>query len=123
VATGSSGDLATGVRFWDPSIEWDMSGVDGWLEKRVFRGQEEVMAFLQAWVDSWRDWHFDLEEVRDAGREQVFSAIHEWGIGAGSGANVDQRRYFATTLHRGRIARVRMFSDRANALKAVGLED
>jgi ketosteroid isomerase-like protein len=48
-------------------------------------------------------------------------AIHEWGTGAESGASVDQRRYFAATLRKGQIVRVRMFSERADAVEAVGL--
>ena len=121
VAVGG-GDPMAGARFYDPSIEWDMSGVTGWLEKRVYRGRE-VIPFLQAWADSWQDWHFDLDEVRDGEGEQVFAAIHEWGIGIESGASVDQRRYFAITVRGGRFVRVRMFSEPAEALEAVGLSD
>jgi ketosteroid isomerase-like protein len=121
-----SGDPAaaqnTRERFFDRSIEWDMSGVTGWTEKRVYRGQE-VGEFLGAWADSWRDWHFDVEEVRDGGQEQVFAAIHEWGIGTESGASVDQRRYFVITLRGGRMAYVQMFSERAEALEAAGLAE
>ena len=112
----------TRERFFDPSIEWDMSGVIGWTEKRVYRGPE-VGEFLGAWAGSWRDWHFDVEDVRDAGNEQVFVAIHEWGIGIESGADVDQRRYFAITLRGGRMACVRMFSEFAEALEAAGLSE
>jgi hypothetical protein len=65
-------------------------------------------------------WHFDVEEVLDADR-QVFVAIREWGIGVESDASVDQRRYFAVTVEHGRIMRVQLFSDRSDALKAVGL--
>jgi ketosteroid isomerase-like protein len=118
----SGGDPMAGASFYDPSIEWDMSGVTGWLEKRVYRGPE-VIPFLQAWAGSWQDWHFDLDEIRDGGGERVFAAIHEWGIGTGTGAHVDQRRYFALTLRRGRAVRVEMFSERAEALKAVGFEE
>ena len=118
----AGGDPMAAADFYDPSIEWDMSGVAGWVEKRVYRGRE-VMPFLQAWADSWQDWHFDVEEVRDAGGEQVFAAIHEWGIGTGTGAHVDQRRYLALTLRGGRAVRVQMFSERAEALKAVGLAE
>jgi ketosteroid isomerase-like protein len=117
----SSGDPMAGADFYDPSIEWDMSGVMGWLEKRVYRGRE-VIPFLQAWADSWEDWHFDVDEVRDGQGERVFAAIHEWGAGMETGAHVDQRRYFALTLRGGRAVRVQMFSDRTDALKAVGLE-
>ena len=117
------GDPAVARPYWDSAIEWDMEGVLGWTEKRVYRG-EEVEPFLQAWAASWGGtWHFDVDEVRDAGGDQVFAAIHEWGTGADSGARVDQRRYFAVTLREGRVARVRMFSERSDALKTLGLEE
>jgi ketosteroid isomerase-like protein len=118
----SGGDPAAGRSAWDPAIEWDMAGVTGWTEKRVYRGPE-VLTFLEEWANSWRDWHFDVEEVRDGGQEQVFAAIHEWGTGIESAASVDQRRYFAVDLSGGRIVRVRMFSDRAEALEAMGLSE
>jgi ketosteroid isomerase-like protein len=41
---------------------------------------------------------------------------------AESEAAVDQHRYFVVEVAHGRIVRVRMFSDRADALRAVGLE-
>ena|SRR5438132_7651801 len=119
----SGGDPAAGAAAWDPAIEWDMSGVTGWTEQRVYRGREVVLEFLRQWADSWRDWHFDVEEVRAAGDEQVFVAIHEWGTGVESAASVDQRRYFANDLSGGRVVRVRMFSDRAEALEALGLTE
>jgi ketosteroid isomerase-like protein len=117
------GDPVAAQRYFDEAIEWDMSGVVGWLEKDVYRGQE-VGEFLQAWADSWGGtWHYDVEQVLDAGGEELFVAIHEWGTGAESGASVDQRRYFAATLREGQIVRVRMFSERADALKAAGLAE
>jgi hypothetical protein len=96
-----------------------MNGVAGWPEKDVYRGSE-ILPFLQAWANSWRDWHFDIEEVLDAD-QQVFVAIREWGTGVESDAGVDQRRYFAVTVEHERIMRVRMFSDRTDALRTVGL--
>jgi hypothetical protein len=86
----AGGDPTAGERFYDPSLEWDMSGVIGWPEKPVYRGREEVVPFMQAWADSWQDWHYEVEDVREAGSERVFLALHEWGIGVGSGASVDQ---------------------------------
>jgi len=121
-AAVSGGDPMAGASFYDPAIEWDMSGVTGWLEKRVYRGPE-VIPFLQAWADSWQDWHVDVDDVHDGHGDRVFAAIHEWGIGAGTGVHVDQRRYFAITLRERRAVRVQMFSERAEALKAVGLEE
>jgi ketosteroid isomerase-like protein len=107
---------------YDPLAEWDMTGVVGWAEKDVYRGSE-ILPFLRAWANSWRDWRFDVEDVLAGQGQQVFVAIREWGTGVESDASVDQRRYFAVTVDRGRIMRVRMFSERADALKAVALEE
>ena len=120
---GSGGDPAAGQAAFDPTAEWDMSGVAGWAEKDVYRGTDEILPFLQGWASSWRGWHYDIDELREAGAEQVFVAIHEWATGVESNASVDQRRYFAVDVEDGRIVRVRMFSERADALKAVGLSE
>ena len=121
VAT-SGGDPDAAHAVFDPSIEWDMSGVTGWLEKPAYRGPE-VGEFLRSWADSWQDWHFDITDVRDAGTDRVFSGIHEWGIGTESDVSVDQYRYLVFTVRSGRITRVQMFSDRAQALEATGLSE
>lgn len=118
----SGGDPVAAHDAFHRSIEWDMSGVTGWAERQVYRGHD-VIEFLRTWANSWGQWHFDLEEVRDAPGDNVFAAIHEWGIGADSGASVDQRRYFAITLRGGRIVRARMFSNRVDAMKAAALEE
>jgi ketosteroid isomerase-like protein len=118
-SAASTGDPRAAQHTFDPSIEWDMSGVSGWTEQQIYRGAE-VIEFLRSWADSWREWHFELEEVRDAAGENVFVAIHERGVGAGSGVAVDQRRYLAVVVRAGRIVRARMFSDRRDALEATG---
>jgi ketosteroid isomerase-like protein len=117
---GSGGDFSALEALSDPSIEWDMSGVTGWVEQEIVRGPQEVVAFLEGWRGSWEGWHFEVEEVREVGRE-VLAGIHERAKGADTGVSVDQRRYLAFTLRDGKIVRVRMFSDRQEALEAVGL--
>jgi hypothetical protein len=51
----------------------------------------------------------------------VFAAIHESAMGPGSGASVDQRRYFVFTMSDGRAVRVQMFSEPRDARQAAGL--
>jgi ketosteroid isomerase-like protein len=119
LVASASGDPVAGQRFWDPAIEWDMSGVIGWAEKQVYRGPE-VTEFLRAWADSWQGWHFDVEDVCDGDGEAVFAGIHEWATGGTSGASVDQRRYFVFTMREGRAVRVQMFSE-SEARAAAGL--
>jgi ketosteroid isomerase-like protein len=74
----SGGDPDGGQAFFDPSIEWDMSGVPEWPEKSVYRGAE-VREFLRSWAGSWQGWRFDVTEVRDAAGDLVFAGIHEAG--------------------------------------------
>src|SRR2546423_12819131 len=120
-ATGG-GDPEGGQAVFDPSIEWDMSGVPEWPEKPICRGRE-VGEFLRSWADSWQDWHFDVTDISDAAGDRVFAGIHEWGIGAESEVSVDQRRYLIFTVRSGRITRVQMFSNRTEALEAAGLRE
>jgi ketosteroid isomerase-like protein len=119
----SDGDPLAALSSFAAHSEWDMSGVSAWPEKRVYRGLEEITAFLQAWRGAFAEWHFEVEEVRAAGEQQVYAAIHEWGTGAGSGAGVDQRRYAVLDVRAGRIARLHMFSDRSDALRTAGLQE
>jgi ketosteroid isomerase-like protein len=122
LAATSGGDPEATQVFFDPAIEWDMAGVSGWSEKRLYRGLE-VGDFLRAWADSWRDWHFEYGDLRAAGKDRVFAAIHEHGIGTESEAVVEQDRYLIFTLRGDRIVRVQMFSERPEALEAAGLSE
>jgi len=122
LVASASGDPVAGQHFWDPSIEWDMSGVIGWAEKQVYRGPE-VIEFLHAWADSWHGWHFEIEDVRDGAGQTVFAAIHESAMGPGSGVSVDQHRYFVFTMREGLAVRVQMFSESDAALEAAGLTE
>jgi ketosteroid isomerase-like protein len=119
---GSGGDFSALEALSDPSIEWDMSGVTGWVEQEIVRGPQEVVEFLEGWRRSWEGWHFEVEEVREVGRE-VLAGIHERAKGADTGVSVDQRRYLVFTLRDGKVVRVRMFSDRQEALEAVGVRE
>src|SRR5256885_9156931 len=118
----SRGDFTDFEAMSDPAIEWDMSGVTGWVEQEVYRGLREVLAFLEGWRQSWEGWHFEVEEVQEV-EGQVFGGIRERAKSAATGVSVDQRRYFVNTLREGRIVRVRWFSERQDALKAVGLAE
>jgi hypothetical protein len=119
----SHGDPMAAVAYFDQGMVWDLSGVAGWPEQPVYRGLEEVEPFLRAWVAAFAEWHFDVEEVRPAVDGLVFAVIHEWGVGAESGARVDQYRYSVCSVRASRTVEVRMFSDRADALAVAGLKE
>ena len=63
-----------------------------------------------------------VEELIDAG-DRVVAVVHERATGRGSGLQVDQHLAQVLTIRDGRVTRIQSFTDRAEALKAVGLEE
>ena len=63
----------------------------------------------------------DVEQIIDAG-DQVVAVVHERATGRGSGLEVDQHLAQVLTIQDGRVVRIESFTDRADAVKALGLE-
>jgi ketosteroid isomerase-like protein len=94
-----------------------VSGIAGWPEKDVYRGREEIEGFARGWASAFREWHFDVEEIRAEG-DELYAVIREWGTGAENGASVDRHRYTVCSLRGGRIVKGRWFSDCSHVLPA-----
>ena len=103
-----------------PDFVWDMSNFHGWPEQQVYEGVEGAETFLSDWTSAWDDWELELEGLRDAG-DKVLALMRQRGRSKGAGMPVDM--YFAQvwTLRDGKEARMEMYSDPSEALKAVGL--
>jgi ketosteroid isomerase-like protein len=87
----------------------------------VYVGREAVIRACSQYWGTFVDYHFDAEELIDAGSSVVVVAF-ETGRGKGSGVPVERRYAQVWTFRRGRIIRWEMFPDRAAALAAVGLQ-
>ena len=105
-----------------PDFVWDMSNFHGWPEQQVYEGVEGAEAFLSDWTSAWDDWELELEGLRDAG-DKVLALVRQRGRSKGAGMPVDM--YFAQvwTLRDGKEARMEMYSDPSEALKAMGLAE
>jgi ketosteroid isomerase-like protein len=101
---------------------WDMSNFHGWPEQRLYEGREGSETFLSEWTAVWDDWELEVEALHDAG-EKVVALVRQRGRSKAAGMPVDM--YFAQvwTLRDGKQARMEMYSDPDEALKAVGLAD
>jgi ketosteroid isomerase-like protein len=86
----------------------------------VYRGHDGALEFLREWLDPWDDYSIDSEEFFDAG-DRVVVFIHQRGRGRKSGIEIDQRPALLFGLSGGQIIEWRTFTDREQALKAVGL--
>jgi ketosteroid isomerase-like protein len=120
---------ANNRRDWDavfdayaPDIEWeDCSGL--WGDWGVARGHDGLRQAWRRWFEIFGDvrWDFDGEPI-DAGNDVVATyRIH--GRGRGSGVEVDQRLTLIWSVRDSKIARVRAYRERAEALEAAGLRE
>jgi len=71
--------------------------------------------------DAWSEWRFEPERFIDAG-DQVVVFGRVVAKGRGSGAPIERASAVVLTVRDGRIASSQVYPDRAEALKAVGLE-
>ena len=117
VATGQiAADLAT------DDFVWDMSNFHGWPEQQVYEGADGTRAFLTAWLEAWDDWQIEVEDLRDAG-DKVVALVRQQGTSKAAGMPVEMSFAQVFTIRDGKQARMDMYSDREEALEAVGLSE
>jgi ketosteroid isomerase-like protein len=121
-AAFKAGDNVWPFEVYDAEIEWDISAVPWGLElgfEPIYRGHDGVRAFWRHWLDAWESIEFRVEEVIDAGDEVVafYSLVNR---GRASGAEVAGAYAQIWTVRNRKVVRLRLFADRAEALRAVG---
>jgi ketosteroid isomerase-like protein len=92
------------------------------LEGVSFRGPDAASQYCAAIEESWEDLRWQVEEIRDLGG-QVIALGRIQGRGRDSGAGLDVRGAWVADLREGLITRFQTYSDRAEALEAVGLTE
>ena len=89
---------------------------------KTARGIDDVRATFSAFDEAWEEHRSELEEIRDLGEGEVLTLTVEHLRGR-EGVAFSQPCATIYTLREGKIARVRPFWDRADALRAAGLAD
>jgi ketosteroid isomerase-like protein len=104
-----------------PDFIWDMSCYDGWPQQQVYKGVHGAERFFAEWGSAWDDWEFEIEELRDVG-DKVVATVHQRGRFKMSGVLLEGSMVQVWTFRDGKEARMDIYSDPREALKAVGLE-
>jgi ketosteroid isomerase-like protein len=104
--------------FFHPTAE--IRPVRATLDGTVFRGPEAASEYCEAIDESWNDLWWELEGIRD-GQDWVLALGRIRGSGRDSGVAIDARGGWLMRFRDGRISEFQTYSDRAEALKAVGL--
>jgi ketosteroid isomerase-like protein len=89
--------------------------------EQVLRGREGMSRLSAMLRDTWSEFRFKAERVLDAG-DRVVVLVRVVAEGGVSGIPTERETAHVWTARHGRLASIQIYRDRADALKAAGLE-
>ena len=116
------GEESAALELVDPDIEVEVLSTDAVDSAGTYRGHAGLRSMLAAFWDYFDDPRVEVEELVPTD-DEVVAAVHFYGRGKTSGAEVDIRRGHVWTLRDGKAVRWRLFASRRDALEAVGLRE
>jgi ketosteroid isomerase-like protein len=106
-------DVDEALAYADPAIVWNP------IEESSAQGHDAVRASLRRWKGEWDAYELTPEEFVERG-DRVVATVNLRARGRGSGVEVDARFYDLYTLRDGKIVRMDQFTERSEALEAMG---
>jgi ketosteroid isomerase-like protein len=107
--------------FLDPEVEWHTRA--DLPDSATYRGHDGVAKLFAEWWESFDDLRFDPEELIDAGDDVVIAVLQLSGRIRGSGEEVKMPETHVWTMRDGKGVDCREYPTKAEALKAVGLDE
>jgi ketosteroid isomerase-like protein len=104
-----------------PDFVWDVSALEGWPDASQYFGPEGFNEFIAKWTEAYDEFEQDVEEVIDAGDQDVVSVLSQRARPRGSGSWVHLRFAVIWTVREGKLTRGRVFRTAEEALAAAGL--
>jgi ketosteroid isomerase-like protein len=99
-------------------LETPMAAIGG-----VYEGIDGIGRFLTDIEEAVPDWRTELDGVEEVDGNQVLAFLRNSSTGRASGVRMAWSQTNVYDLIDGKISHVRIFIDRHEALKAVGLEE
>jgi ketosteroid isomerase-like protein len=110
------------VEFLHPEINWRaMEGAPD--DVGEMQGIEAARRYVEDWFETFDDFTTIPEELLDAGEDRVVGVLHVSGCAKLSGITTELRYAALYTLRDDKIARIREYGDREEALEAAGLTE
>ena len=104
-------DVQADAQWKPPNLNEAIQGKEAWLD------------FVSDLLDAVEDWRINIEDVSGLGDDHVLVASRNAIRGKGSGIQIDQAIWTVVAVKKGKIATISDFSERAEALEAVGLSE
>ena len=112
------GDLDAIVVLYHPDIEYRED--PKFPEAEVYRGRDAVVGQWREFSASFEEYRFEIEDVFGVA-DKVVAVCREIGRGMASGVPVDRRTGWVFTFRAGKLLRMEIFLDPADALEAGGV--
>jgi ketosteroid isomerase-like protein len=113
-------DNETALSLYDPEVEMQIPDFDGTVQ--FYRGVDGIQAWYRDLLEAVTDFTTTVDEFIDGGSE-VIAVLRQSGQGRRSGAPFERRETHVWSVREGKLWRLRTYRDRAEALRAVGLEE
>jgi ketosteroid isomerase-like protein len=111
-------DVKGALACFDPDVVVDAS--KGRPDIGIGQGREQVRRMVTSWVGTWAEWREEIKEMRDLGSRVLVLTVQH-GRGKGSGAEVEASWAVLYEVHGGKITRMALYRESAEALEAAGL--
>jgi len=108
------------AEFWDPEVEYDMSGSPVLDMVGVYRGIAASQRFWREWFDAWETLQFEYELVDAGDRVVVLLDVRMRGRLTGIEVRLGKHA-FVTTVRDGLVVHNKLYMSQSEALEAVGL--
>ena len=116
------GEMDAVFALYDEDVVWDFTRAYGNVViSDEYHGHDGVRQFFRDWAGSFDGYYAHAEELTDAGQGQVLVQARQGGRGKASGIELDMRYWQVFRMRDGRAIRVEVYSDKREALEAVGL--
>jgi ketosteroid isomerase-like protein len=116
----NAGERRPELWFWHPDAEYHVSSDDP--DTGVHRGIDAIRKQFERWEDAYPDLNVEPLEAKENG-DRVFLWVRFVGHGATSGLAISMELAHVVTLQDGKARRTEEFTDRSDALRAVGLAE
>lgn len=116
----AQGGLDAALDMLDRDVEWVPPELAPTAGAR--RGRVEARAEAEEYLEPFEDFRWESHDFIDAG-DRVVVVGYQSGRGKLSGVEVGQEQVHIWTVRNGKIVRMQMFDDRAEAFEAAGLAE
>ena len=114
------GDLDAWLQTFDPNVEVHLP--EGGLNVGTRRGHDAIRQLREGFLEVWDDLTMEPERFFEVG-DQIVVFVRIRGRGRGSGVETQTRPAHLGTVRSGKVVRLVIYPERADALAAVGLSE